>query len=341
MLEMTSRYYVLGVQPTREKGPGAFHKIKVKVARKGVKVSHRTGYFEREPLSGQTTLQRQFDAAQLIVTGAGPNDLDFQGLCLPFPRPGETQSLGLVLQVPKASLHWRPGEETTVEVYGYAVAEDGSVRDHLAQFARVDPAKADPDGSHLGLTFYGTLDVPPGRYTIRLLVRDGTGASGIQFLEVTVPPYDAQAAFVLPPVVLDEPGRWLGLDMGRGKAEAAGPRPFPFLIAGEPFLPRASFEVVPGETERLAVVAYEPSVFGDPATDVEIRSSLTTRDGSAAPPGRLRIEHVYRDESGRRTYVFSYTPDELKAGDYTLRIGLGEGTALSQSHALLRVRPSS
>ena len=49
MLEMTSRYYVLGIQPDREKAPGAFHKLKVKVARKGVKLSHRPGYFEREP----------------------------------------------------------------------------------------------------------------------------------------------------------------------------------------------------------------------------------------------------------------------------------------------------
>ena len=46
MLEMTSRYYVLGIQPDREKGPGTFHKLKVKVARKGVKLSHRPGYFE-------------------------------------------------------------------------------------------------------------------------------------------------------------------------------------------------------------------------------------------------------------------------------------------------------
>ena len=49
MLEMTSRYYVLGFQPEVEKGPGAFHKIRVKVDRKGVKFSHRPGYFERAP----------------------------------------------------------------------------------------------------------------------------------------------------------------------------------------------------------------------------------------------------------------------------------------------------
>ena len=73
MLEMTSRYYVLGIQPDREKGPGSFHKLKVKVARKGVKLSHRPGYFERAALGGtQSPLQRQFDLAELVMTGRGP-----------------------------------------------------------------------------------------------------------------------------------------------------------------------------------------------------------------------------------------------------------------------------
>jgi hypothetical protein len=88
-------------------------------------------------------------------------------------------------------------------------------------------------------------------------------------------------------------------------------------------------------------MSFEPSILGDPAADVEIRSSLTGKDGRPAPAGRLRIEHVHRDVPGRRTYVFSYTPESLVAGDYTLRIAFGESGALAQSYALLRVRAGS
>ena len=49
--DMTSRFYILGFQPDRLKGPGQFHKLKVKVARKGTNISHRAGYFERTPLA--------------------------------------------------------------------------------------------------------------------------------------------------------------------------------------------------------------------------------------------------------------------------------------------------
>jgi VWFA-related protein len=341
MLEMTSRYYVLGFQPRAEKGPGAFHKIKVRLARKGVKLSHRPGYFERERGPNVPVLQRRFDAAQLVVTGLGENNLDFDAICLPSPRSGERQALGVVMQVPKQALGWRAGEELAVEVYGYVVDEHDTVVDHLAQFARIDPARVDPAGTRQGLSFQGTFNVRPGRYTIRLMLREQkSGASGVKFLEVTVPPYDAKVAFVLPPMVADDPGRWIGLDLGAGKA-AAGAAPFPFDINGEPFLPRASFRVRPGETERLVLMSFEPRILGDPAADVEIRSSLTGKDGRVLPPGRLRVERVHRDATGRRTYVFSYVPDPLEAGDYTLRIGLGENGALAQSHALLRVRAGS
>jgi VWFA-related protein len=341
MLEMTSRYYVLGFQPQGERRAGAFHKIKVRLARKGVRLSHRPGYFERESGPNAPVLQRRFDAAQLVVTGAGDDELKFDALCLPSPRAGERQALGVVMQVPKQSLGWRAGEELGVEAYGYVVDEHDTVVDHLAQFARIDPARVDPAGTREGLSFQGTFNVPPGRYTIRLMLREQkSGASGVKFLEVTVPPYDPKVAFVLPPVVADEPERWIGLDLGAGKA-AAGALPFVFDIGGEPFVPRASFRVRPGETERLVLMSFEPRILGDPAADVEIRSSLTGKDGRALPPGQLRVERVHRDATGRRTYVFSYVPEALAAGDYTLRIGLGENGALAQSHALLRVRAGS
>ena len=339
MAEMTSRYYLLGFQPAKEKGPGAFHKIRVRVGRKGVKLSHRAGYYEREPLPAQTVLQRQFEAAQLVVTGAGPNDLRFSSLCLPFPVAGDRQTLGIVLQVPKDELRWGAGKPLSLELYAYAVAEDGSVHDHLAQLVRIDPGQADPTGTARGVSFYGTLSVPPGRHTVRLLVQEReSGTAGAQFVDVTVPPYDPRAGFLLPPVVMEDVERWLNVEMARGRAGAA---PFPFELGGKPFLPRASLEVTGAAPEKLVLIAYEPARPGDPAASVEIRSSLVDRDGRTVPPGLIKIDRVQRDENGRRTYLLGYTPEALAKGDYTLRISVAEGGARLESYSLLRVRPGS
>lgn len=339
MLEMTSRYYVLGIQPEREKGPGAYHRLKVKVARKGVKLSHRPGYFEKGPATAPATpLQRQFDLAELIVTGGGRDELPFSSLCLPFPAPGEKQRLALVLQVPRDSLQWAGGEPIGLEVYGYAVAEDGTVYDHLAQSLRLDPARADPRGLVQGVSFFGALEVPAGKYTIRLMVRESaTGKSTVRFLDVAVPPYDARAVFALPPLVLEEADRWLRLDLGPGKA-ASGHAGAAFQIGAQPFVPRTTFQVQPGLRERLVLLVWNPALEGDPAADVEIRSSLTASDGRAVQAGRLKVERVLDDGGGRRTFVFSYLPEPLEPGDYTLRIGLGESAGFAQSYALLRFR---
>src|SRR5262249_43963414 len=115
----------------------------------------------------------------------------------------------------------------------------------------------------------------------------------------------------------------------------------PFQVDGRPFVPRASFQVRPGTPEKMVLIAYEPEHPGDPAADVQIRSSVTDRQGKPVAPGLMRIDKVHRDESGRRTYVLAYTPESLAPGDYTLRIAVGEAGSHLESYALLRVRPGS
>lgn len=335
MSDMTSRYYVLGFQPAAQKGPGAYHKVKVKLARKGARLSHRTGYYERMPVASQTALQRQFEAAQLVMTGVGPNEIAFSALCLPFPGPGDAQPLGVVVQVPKGALPWGDGHNSAVEVYGYGVAEDGTVVDHFAQLVRINPREADPDGTSRGISLFGTLNLPPGRYTVRLMVREQeSGTSGIQFLEVNVPTHDPHTGFLLPPLAVDDPGSWVTLEMGKARTGHAAR---PFEMDGQPFVPRTSFQLKSGQAQRLVLIAYEPSQRTDPTNDIQIRSSLTDKDGKQVPAGFLRVQKVFNDGAGRRTYVLGYTPEISQPGDYTLRVGLGEAGSRLESYARLRM----
>jgi hypothetical protein len=190
-----------------------------------------------------------------------------------------------------------------------------------------------------GLSFFGTLSVPPGKYTVRLMVQDrDRGTAGVQFLDVTVPAYDARRGFLLPPVLMDEDGRWVALEMARRRAGAAGS---PFHVDGEPFIPRADSEFRPGRPQQMVLIAYEPDRHIDPATDVQIRTSLTDGEGRQVPAGFLRVSKVHHDGDGRHTYVLAYTPEVAEAGDYTLRIGLGDGASRLEAYSLIRLRPGS
>ena len=336
ILDMTSRYYILGYQPEDLAGPGRFHKLKVKLRRKGSKVSHRAGYYERGALRGNNTLQRKFEAAQLVMTGVGQSSLRFSALCLPFPSPGDLQTLGVVVQVPKGEVRWEA--PVSLELYGYAVAPDGTVHDHVAQLARIDPAAADPGNVAQGLSLYGLMQVPAGKYTLRLMVVEAeSGSSGVQFLDVTVPAHDPKLGFLLPPVLMDDPGQWLTLKMS---SEPGRPQS-PFVLDGQTFLPRTSFRVQPGTSEKLVLIAFEPERTSDPAAGIDIQSSVTDASGRLVAPGFLRIDRVHREADGRRTYVLGYTPEALAAGDYTLRIGIDEAGSRLESYSLLRVAPDA
>ena len=338
MLEMTSRYYVLGFQPAKPEGPGALHKVKVRVARRSAKVSHRPGYYERQPLTAKTpVLQRQFEAAELVMGGEeARNELRVSSLCLPLPTPGERQVVALVAQVPASALEWSRGRPSSLEMYAYAVGEDGGVRDHLAQLVRLDPQRR-PAGTARGISFYGTFGIPAGSYTLRLLVVEReTGATGLQVLDLKVPPFDGRAGYLLPPMVVEDAADWVSLDMSRSSAPLTAS---PFVVDGKRYVPRTSFEVKGGSAETMVLVAFAPDRPGDPAAELQLRSSLTAGDGRVVAPGMLRIDQVHWQE-GRRTFVLGYTPEPVDPGDYTLRIALGEGRERLESYSLLRVRTS-
>jgi hypothetical protein len=333
ILDMTSRYYIVGYQPDDLRGPGRFHKLKVKVKRQGSRVSHRAGYHEPNRTVPATALQRKFEAAQLIMTGTGDNDLGFSALCLPFPAPGPRQSLGLVVQVPREQVRWTGGV-LGLEIYAYAVDRQGAVAGHLARFAKLDTAVADGAGRARGVTVLGALSLPPGDYTLRLMVTErASGASGSQFLDVSVPAYDPRLGFLLPPVVLERPEEWLALDLAEGAEEASL-----FSVGGRALLPRASFGVEPDRPQKLMVIAYPPHRPGDPAAAIEITSVLRDAAGQVVTGGTLRIDNVYRDKGARRGYLLDYTPEGVAPGDYKLTVAVGEeGKARLESYSLLRV----
>lgn len=330
MLELTSRYYVLGIQPRDAKAPGEFHKLKVKVERRGVRLSHRPGFHERAPAAARPALQRQFEAAQLLMTGAGDAQMPFASLCLPFPETAEQQTLGLVVQVPRESLRWEAGKPEALELYAYAVDPEGRVRDHMAQLVRLEPGDAEARGAARGVSFFGKLQVKPGAYTLHVMVHErDSGRSGFQFLDVAVPPRDARTGFLLPPVLVEDPGAWVSVEVGRAGS--------PFDIDGQKFLPRASGTVRNGAAEKMVLMAWEPGAAGDPAADLQIWASLVDGDGQRRAPGAVRVEKVLHEADGRRTYVLAYEPQVAEAGDYTLRVSVGEARSILESYARLKV----
>ena len=340
MADMTSRYYVLGVQPREPRADGSFRKLRVRVKPRGLRINHRPGFFERSgEAKAAPTLQRQFEAAELLIAGndasAPVNTLPFRVLIVPVPTTVEKQSLGIVVQIPRDSLRTLGGP---LEMFGYAMARSGAIEDHFAHFLRLEGSTSASHSNQIqGVSFAGRFDVPPGDYTLKFLAQRPTGETSSRFFDVTVPgPQAASLGFLLPPLFVDTPERWAQVSL-RSRGESG--LPLKIDLGGAPFLPRTDLSVRPGRRERLVLVAYDPKTAKDPAIDVDIRASLSNDSGKRFAPGAIIVEQVIHGEDGRRSYVLGFTPEDIPPGDYTLRVHLGEANSVLRSYCRLKVLP--
>jgi hypothetical protein len=134
------------------------------------------------------------------------------------------------------------------DVFIYAFDTAGVVRDRLYDRITIEVAKVGDKVRTTGVRYYGTLMLPPGSYAVKALVRTGDperGASealekrGYARVNINVPT-EGQIA-ILPPIPIDEDGKWLVVRSNRGdNAE------YPFEYGGRTFSPTATADMSAG-----------------------------------------------------------------------------------------------
>ncbi|MFQ5350654.1 MAG: hypothetical protein ACE5EG_09455, partial [Thermoanaerobaculia bacterium] len=95
-----------------------------------------------------------------------------------------------------------------VEVFVYALAEEERVAAYLAEGFAVDVEEVGQAVWNSGLKFYGRLELPPGVYDLKVLLRNArSGAQGRTSTRVEVPATDAWHRYLAPPLFPEPPGR--------------------------------------------------------------------------------------------------------------------------------------
>ena len=177
-----------------------------------------------------------------------------------------------------------------------------------------------------GLKYYGELRLPPGRYRLRALVRNGeTGKMGLSVSSLLVPAFAEDQPYLAPPVFLETAGDWVQVRGRRGPATpGARPEHSTLLeqpVDGEGLAASAEPQVQPGSPSRVCLVAYH---FGGPGGNDELRlnGQIIAFDGRPVQDGPLAVVGRSAAEAdGRRVLLLAFTaPPNLSAGRYGLRI---------------------
>ena len=330
VLRKTSVTYVLAFQPEKLKLDGSYHKLRVELKDpKGGKVVHRPGYYAPRPYAERNPFERLLEASSRVMSGEEAGPLGVSVLAAPFLLAGSTAAdtayVPVVIEVDGPSLvaGTAPGI-LPAEIYVYAFDAAGAIPDYLTQTLGLDLAKVAPVLQQSGLKFFGHLDLPPGSYSLRVLVRNGaTGTYGLRVTALEVPDAAQASPVLLPPFFPEAPGRWL---MAR-EAVPAGEKtpPYPFMQKDQPYIP-ASRPVLPlGEPAAVSLVGYNLG-----GGEVEVRSQVLSVDGREIGPAEIQVLERERGTPDRLKGTFR--PLRLEPGEYLLRVTLtGAGGPLGTS----------
>jgi hypothetical protein len=191
------------------------------------------------------------------------------------------------------------------------------MRDFFAQVVGLDLATSREAIARSGLKYYGHLNLTPGEYLVRVLVRNAeTGRTGVEAVRLSIPAFGQREPAVLPPFFLDPPGRWVLVRERTGDQQASVV--YPFTVKGEPYIPAAKPALKAGESADLCLVAYHLD-----GGAVEVDGRVLASNGDEVTGGRLELrERTITGMDGLDKLLLRFDPSGLKAGAYRLEVAV-------------------
>lgn len=260
-------------------------------------------------------------SAALILSGQEGGALQVAALALPWASSdpeasdGGTVPVLVLVEIDGESLLAVPGDEPPrdakeilTEVHAYAVRGDGALTGYFTQAFRFDPGLVSRPG-WAGVRFLGRLEVPPGEYSLRLLVlRRATDRFALKAVPFFVTEPGAAGVRLLPPLFPTEASAWLPVRMRGLEADepllTASPQPVvgreesrSFVLAsrlpdGDVSPGELSLRILNGpdgeEMRQMEPAALEPA--GEAHGWTLYRSGLEPTD---LPPGMYRVEWTH------------------------------------------------
>jgi len=210
----------------------------------------------------------------------------------------------------------------TVDLFVYAIDPRGQTRDYLVQPVTIDLAKAQGAHAQGGLKYYGELQLTPGDYTLRTLVRDNeSGRFGVTITPLHVA--DVGGPLAMPPLFLDQGKEWI-MVKARPRSPTEELAEYPFAIGGESFVPAAFAGTKNGQESKVCVIVY--NLPGD-AASLQYSARALGVDGKAH--GRVELQLLKasnREVAGARKLLLAMRVWGLDPGRYALAVNVaGEG----------------
>ena len=336
LLEGTSQFYVLGFEPQNPNDkPERPRKLKVRVKRDGLSVSHRRGYVPKAREAEAGPSAGTLRAAESIVKGLSGGSIVLSAVGVPYRNAKGELSLPVILQADGRSLsHGARSKQLNLEVFGYAFDAQGQVRDVVMRSPAIDLGAVQPALEAKGIQFITAFGVPKGAVDLRFLVRDkASQRSGSLRLRLDMPGFDAGAVVLSPPLAIDDPRTRLVVPAPSRLLPALD---IPFRLDDAPFTAEPVPSLSNGVSREVCVMAWggkggtqEPHFAIEPLL-------VDARGGSHAVP--LAGTRLVSDADGTGRYVLTLQPKDMAPGPYVLRVSFRDQASGTSGRSELPVQ---
>jgi len=197
IIQDNSGYYLLGYYSTDARRDGRFRKLQVRLKQPGLTVRARRGYVaaKGKPAATETSNKATSPALKEALDSPIPiSGLGISVFAAPLKGAAPNGSIALTLEIDGRHLAFASENgqfQDDVEVSVLAVDRDAKIRDggrDVVQL-RLKPTTHDVVSKN-GVRISRRLELPPGRYQLRVGVRDGgSGATGSVLYDVEVPDF--------------------------------------------------------------------------------------------------------------------------------------------------------
>ncbi len=333
-----SSYYLLGYSPTNSKSDGRFRRIKVVVDRPGVKVEARPGYYAPKDFRQYTREDKEVQLQQAMSLDTPFVELPMAIEASYFRLPDRKYYVVLAAKIPGSAISFLNKSKTHRTEFDFAWrATDaaGHVASALRDTLPVKLSGEDYERVMEGnITYEGGIELPPGKYNLKVVVRENeSGKMGTFEEPLVLPPIGGEGLALSSVVVsnqLDEhPSQ---MRYGRFGFERPLGTESPLRVGSRAIVP--SVTRVFRTNQNLYV--YLESYVGKPAVKAKPAAGEPQRANSSPPAvalvffrGGAKISEVgplpgklEKPSQGKAEYFVKIPLDKFPPGRYWMQVNV-------------------
>ena len=305
-----SSYYILGFSSTNTARDGRFRRISVRLKNKSaMKVEAKEGYYADRDFTHTAKADREVQLQEQLSTPIPATDVPMFVTAGWFRLSADKYYVPVSLVVPGSAVP-PSTDKITLDVAGFIRDERGlpvgRIRDTLA----VPPTTADTLAARQVLYQTG-VTLPPGRFSLKLVVRENTTGQMGTFETPIVVPELKRAPVKVSSLVL---GTQLQTASARKTVS-------PLVRDGSELVPNLTHIVRRDQKLYFYYEVYEPAAADGVA---QLRTSLAFYRGKAKVLETPVVERTRVDALDRKAAIFQFEmpPDSLKPGLYTCQVNI-------------------